>query len=856
MDVIDATAEALPLELLNATNKELTAQLSHCEQQVEEKARAIEDQRKRLAFMQEHLSNVRAEIVNTQSLAESKEREVQSEDNMCKIITKECSRLQQRQKQLKRSEEEVQDQITALQNRIFQGNLRMEEFKAAMNFNQEELEQWDEARRQKEEDELAIAQYSKQDEAKLRHLTLKVERLEGEVRANRAQLDSELLATQNAQAELDHVAADYRHVHDERGGLLDEWERVVQTIAERDDAIRVAAEQYEEGTEWLLRRDDVRRSLSDALDEAKKETEVINNTISEREKKAQGLRDALPPLARHVEDLENEVAAMREELTRARKDKSENASRLQDTLAEITRRANELEMIQKRREEAKENLQNEIAAAEDLHQQSSLITKLYEDARKADQTMEKDIESLKKTLFRVNQELHKARDEQNSKLSEISGSQAQGKSLLARIAQLDSDAFTQQGILYNIEFNVQQMEKKVNRAKGERTEDERRELHEKINLLQFTLDELEQQHRILDAQAKRVREDGRQSRVAIEKLEAERRREEDRAMDLALQCTHGEREIKQQDHFLEDHLVKVDTLELQLIRLRKQLQRRSDELASVEDRKRQLAADIGEREAEIAVHHNLLKMESKLMEEERKHLAGELLSRQRNLVAIRNRHEILIGRMDPAQARLSQAQLVVEAAKEREGLQYRGDSLDARIKRMERELLKLEKTIAIIKASNSSYRHKFDAVSNGHEEVKTQRALQQRYRELKTLMSRRALDSNNYQAALESKRNELEQVLLERERLERTLADTQQECDLTAEQVLKDREAVVRYEQAISKARGAVEEAVAKDVELLEAKERLGTVVGHLLQCSMDAGEEVYDAVKRMVVDSDLPFPK
>lgn len=34
------------------------------------------------------------------------------------------------------------------------------------------------------------------------------------------------------------------------------------------------------------------------------------------------------------------------------------------------------------------------------------------------------------------------------------------------------------------------MEKKVSRARGERNEDEKRELHRKIHLLQTTLDEL------------------------------------------------------------------------------------------------------------------------------------------------------------------------------------------------------------------------------------------------------------------------------------------------------------------------------------------------------------------------------
>ncbi|RNC32851.1 hypothetical protein TcCL_Unassigned04504, partial [Trypanosoma cruzi] len=143
LDVIDATAEALPLELLNATNKELTAQLSRHEQLCDEKLRDVEDLRRRLQFMKEHLSNVRGEIVSTQSLVECKRREVDSETHMYRLLDRECGRLKQEQNHMQAQQAEVQERLQAVQNLIFQENLRMAELKGAMTFNQEELEQWD-----------------------------------------------------------------------------------------------------------------------------------------------------------------------------------------------------------------------------------------------------------------------------------------------------------------------------------------------------------------------------------------------------------------------------------------------------------------------------------------------------------------------------------------------------------------------------------------------------------------------------------------------------------------------------------------------------------------------------------------
>jgi len=49
-----------------------------------------------------------------------------------------------------------QDNINGLQSGVFKGNEKMEQFKLQMNWNQEELEQWALAARQKEEDNLAL----------------------------------------------------------------------------------------------------------------------------------------------------------------------------------------------------------------------------------------------------------------------------------------------------------------------------------------------------------------------------------------------------------------------------------------------------------------------------------------------------------------------------------------------------------------------------------------------------------------------------------------------------------------------------------------------------------------------------
>jgi len=60
----------------------------------------------------------------------------------------------------------------------------MDQYKLEMNWNQEELEQWALASRQKEEDFLTLEKYKRADESKIKELTLHIEKLTIDVKKN------------------------------------------------------------------------------------------------------------------------------------------------------------------------------------------------------------------------------------------------------------------------------------------------------------------------------------------------------------------------------------------------------------------------------------------------------------------------------------------------------------------------------------------------------------------------------------------------------------------------------------------------------------------------------------------------
>lgn len=125
------------------------------------------------------------------------------------------------------------DKLDQLHTDLYRGKEKMDQFKLVMNWNQEEFAQWALAAKQKEEDNMALEQYQRQDEAKMREITTQLEKLSTEALRKRHELASEVTETQAAQIELNKTAEDFRLLHSERQELVQQWDTAVAAMHRR-----------------------------------------------------------------------------------------------------------------------------------------------------------------------------------------------------------------------------------------------------------------------------------------------------------------------------------------------------------------------------------------------------------------------------------------------------------------------------------------------------------------------------------------------------------------------------------------------------------------------------------------------
>eukprot|EP00756_Hemistasia_phaeocysticola_P014777 Hpha_TRINITY_DN15359_c3_g7::TRINITY_DN15359_c3_g7_i1::g.88239::m.88239 len=848
--------ELLPPHLLNAVNRELTAQVKAYEAEIENRRRDKDEHKDRLDFMQEHLRNVKQEIANTQSLYDAKRREIETEDHMAQVAERETGRVHQEMKRFMQVQADLQEKIDSIQNAIFHGNVKMDEFKASMNFQQEELEQWDLARKQKEDDTVALERYSKADAAKIKELNLQIEKLSRAVQEKKREVESEITETQAAQIELDKTAEDFKRQHRERQELIEQWEDAIHAMHKRDEVINAARERYAEGKQWLQKRTEQLRDRAAFLAVEQQNNKELENKIAQEERVLAKYRNDHLLISQHLSELDDELEVLKNTLTKAVADLNNKKSNKADMMSQFERKEKAFKQAITMQEKTVNRLQNENEQAKDLEKQNKLVHDLLVQTEQSLKDHDRDMQQLKDEQYIKSQELFNVRKQQANFLAEISGAQAQNKNMASKIAQLDQESFKQQELLYNVEFQVQQMERKVNRAKGERTEEEKRELKEKIQVLQTMLDDLMKQYKVLDLQVKRVNDDVRQAKVEMSDREKQQKQVTEVILELTLENESCQTELTQLLKQRERKMVENDVLQLQVNRLKQLVQDRGEELLGLENRKAQLEITVDERETEIKVHKDVLQMESKTAEEERRQLAAELRERKSKVAHLKNRFQVLISRIsrddDDPDGEMTHAQYIVKTAKEREVLQAKGDQLDDAIKRIEKEARKLDKTIAVLRGCNVRFKGQFKRAGDDDEEAATKQQLDGKNKELQALINRRAHDMKEFLKTELTKMQELNEKQRDREEQAGKLHILSEGKDSVEKETEECREASARIDIQISKLRRDVQRAdrgLDDEISLRDDLEKTDQIVHSVVGFTHQTEDDQLQAAVRRVLE-------
>ncbi|ETW04915.1 hypothetical protein H310_04017 [Aphanomyces invadans] len=793
---IVSMVDELPL-FADEANKKLHAQIRANEKRMHIVKQEIAEAVGRYTIMDEHLKNVKQELTNTQSLQNSKLKEISTEEHLRQVSDREAGRVKQELKRLEVEYNEVENKLNAIQNFLFKGNEDMDNFKMQMNWNQDEMEQWAMAAKQKEDDNLALEKYTRADDSRIKELTLEIEKLTKTLQTQKQLVENEATETQAKQIELDKTAEEFRSMHEERQKLVQQWQSTIDTMKRRDTEIAAAGETF---AAKKLGLDEKKNDLSEHKHRLKLQEQDNNELqlkIAAKERLQSKLRADLMAANSRLQEFRDQVELLKNQLTSAVTQLNQQRSYNANKSSNLESMKEDLDVNRNRYKTTKKILDSCMTSTEDAETLAKNAEADLDAMERESKRFDKEIALLKDQMFRRSQALFTLRQSEAGLIAEISGGQAANRNLLAKIKLLDQSALRQQELVYNGEFQIQQMERKVSRASGERSADETKALKAEIDALQVEFDEALAQYTMLQTQCKKL-SDERTAQERTKKALLKTREE------ITAKIAKHELENESATNSLrailrekEELLVQADLQKLEVKRLKDLLNSRADEVFSLENREFQLKKSMDERKKEISVHREVQRAQVKAAEEERHKISVEYGEREMRVKKLQAKFETLcktspFGSADEDGQERSQAYFVIKAAQRREELQREGDELDDKIRVAEKEVRALTKTLQHLEGRNTEYRKSFHRADMVGEEAAKMNQLEDQVKAAEDTLFKRKKEMQRLQMEIESEHNRIQEMEIQHRHFKEhnenlTAAHTQvmKELDLEKEKVNK-----------------------------------------------------------------------
>ena len=712
-------------DFANKENKKLHADIIKKQQQLQKLISESEELVDRFGVIKDHLASVQIEVTTTQQLVTAKEAEVETEKHLKQLALREIGKIQVDLKKLEEQTNDVQAKNSQVEAKTFKSQQRIEAFKEEAKMNEEELAQWVQAARDKEEDFLVIQRYKKEDEGKINAMLLEIEKAQGVIGAKKAELDQEVTTTRALQIELDMTAEQFRKLHEERANLLAQWEQTLQKMQSLNQEIEQTTNVFESRKGEVSKYNQLVQEGKKNLEMAEKQNQMIERKLTISDNQVAQKHKEYENETRGIDEFENHVETQRHKLDKLESDERAYREMIEELHRKTLEMINKKEYYIQRLAETENALATQKDNTEQLTEQTNVMNEFLKKEEEELANMEKAIDTEKNAIFKLSQEVYKARKYEKNLLAEIQGSQSRAKNLQLKIQDFDRETQKQMELLYNSNFQIQQMERKISRIEGDRTEEEKVELMAQIEQLSQLLESKLVTEKMLNQQLHRLDLDLRQTARRKAKLEENQRDLDTRLTELRLDQDSLDKSTIKARSQKESVLVQINMLRLQVEKLSEQVNLKCDELISLENRRQQLQLSMAERVAEIDAHLAALRVQVKTEEEARHNAVIELQDRKKRCETLSAKYQVLMGKYKVDGEEVSQSYHLIKFTQEREEMARKGDSLEEQVKKAIKELRALEKAMNKLNGQNADFRGTFTAVAENDSDYERKKSLEE-----------------------------------------------------------------------------------------------------------------------------------
>jgi len=337
--------------------------------------------------------------------------------------------------------------------------------------------------------------------------------------------------------------------------------------------------------------------------------------------------------------------------------------------------------------------------------------------------------------------------------------------------------------------------------------------------------------------------------------------------ELELQNTIMNRAVAKTVKDKEESMMQHDILRLEVKRLRQQLTTKSENLYSLENRKQQLQISMEEREKEIEVHTEVLRAQLRSAEEEKHKAAIELAERKQKIFTLKSKYDNVMCKVKKEEGgeQLSQAHYMIKAAQEKEELQRKGDELDDKIRRAEKEIRSLENTLGHLVQRNHKFKENLQTSNmQNQSELEEKQTLEEQSRAANEVLFKKKKVLTQLEQEAQEDVQRYEELQRSMQQMEAHVNELTAARDVLRQDIGTQAPKIERAQQTLANAQTraiqsgvdlAPEAAAAVDVKARGLREQNQSLLFALSNALQDYGEDVLPLFENLCAERGVAMP-
>lgn len=240
-----------------------------------------------------------------------------------------------------------------------------------------------------------------------------------------------------------------------------------------------------------------------------------------------------------------------------------------------------------------------------------------------------------------------------------------------------------------------------------------KEVVDKLRALESAYEEKKLKQEAVRKEVLKIEDDMRQLTNTIAGSAGELEALQSRLQDKKLECEGGVKELATTTLHNQEQLVDLSVLKMRVHQMDMLLGQQKDKVYNLQRHQANLELAMDERMVEIKTRKELLRQRRKHLEEELALLKADIGERTQKIQAIQARYEnaiAILGRNDDGSF-VTATQIKIETAQEKQILLRKGNDLNERVIKAEKDIEAIENTLELLNYSNKTYKKSLEPVS-------------------------------------------------------------------------------------------------------------------------------------------------